>query len=549
MISVVYCTRESNQKHRDHIIKTSGLHKNIEVVEIINNGESLTSAFNRGYKQSKYDIVVFCHDDILIETKQWGKRLKKHFDNGENYGIIGVAGSKYMPLSGKWWENPKSMYGKVKHTHNGKSWLSEYSSDLNDGIESVINVDGLFFAVDKNKITDNTNPFDEDVKGFHFYDVDFCFKNFLSNVKIGVITNIRINHMSIGITNEEWEKNRINFVEKYKESLPQKIRDNFNNRKIKVLIGCLNFQGLTGSELSTMELAKGLVKNNCDVYITSQIGNNFKREAEKHSIKVYPIQEPPGYKMGDGKWIVNTPKGVINSQPNTLYMIKDMKFDVILSNHTPITQRLLQLYPNNNFINIVRSEVIDLENPIIDNKIKKYIAIRPSIKEYIKNNFNIEDSKIEIIYNLFDKSKFTPKKLEKGTNKKVTLFVGTMDYLRRESIEDLIKNTEELWLVGKDTMGYAEEFSNIYDNVKYFNPTDKIEDFVNKCDETAGIFLGRTTIEGFLCNKPGWVYIVDKNGNIEDKSLYEVPKDMSIFDNEQIIKKYKELFINVYNEE
>jgi len=549
MISVVYCTRETNPKHKEHIIKTSGLQKNIEVIEIINNGESLTKSYNRGYKLAKNDIVVFCHDDILIETKQWGNKIKKHFDKNNEYGILGVAGSKYMPISGKWWEKPKAMYGKVKHTHNNKSWLSEYSVDLNDGIEEVINVDGLFFSIHKNRINNNENPFNEDVKGFHFYDVDFCFSNFLSKVKVGVVTNIRINHMSIGQTNQEWENNRLQFVEKYKDRLPQKVRDEFKNRKLRVLIGCLNFQGLTGSEISTMELAKGLAKNGCEVYVVSQIGPTFKRESEKYNIKVFDLNEPPGYKVGDGKWGINTPEGFKVSQPNMLYFIKDMKFDVIHSNHTPVTQRLLQLYPNNNFVNIVRSEVIDLENPVVDTKIKKYIAIRSSIKDYIVNNFNVDESKVEVIYNLFDKSRFTEKKLDKGTDKKVTLFVGTMDYLRKSSIEDLIDNSEELWLVGKDTMGYAQEYSNIYDHVKYFPPTDKIEDFVNKCDETAGIFLGRTTIEGFLCGKPGWIYVVDKHGNYLSKTFSEVPEDMSIFDNGQIIEKYKEIYIDTHNEE
>ncbi len=550
MISVVYCTRESNPKHIEHIIKTSGLHKHIEVIEIINNGESLTSAYNRGYNKSKNNIVVFCHDDIIIETKQWGKKLKKHFDKEEQYGIIGVAGSKYLPKSGKWWEKPKWMYGKVKHTHNNKSWLSEYSTDLGKGVEDVINVDGLFFAVHKYRIYKDTNytPFDERVKGFHFYDVDFCFKNFISGVPVGVVTNIRINHMSIGETNEEWENNRIEFSEFYKDNLPKKVKDDFKNRKIKVLIGCLNFKGLTGSEISTMELAKGLSKNGCDVYLTSQIGMSFKIEAEKHNIKVFPIQEPPGFKMGDGKWVLNTQNGQKISEPNTLYKVKEINFDVIHVNHTPITQRLLQLYPNNNFVNIVRSEVIDLENPIVDEKIKKYIAIRPSIKDYIVNNFDISEDKVDVIYNLFDKSKFIPKKLENGTNNKVTLFVGTMDYLRKESILDLIENVEELWLVGKDTMGYAKEFDVKYDNVKYFPPTEKIEDFVNKCDETAGIFLGRTTIEGFLCNKPAWVYTVNKEGNVLSKEYSEVPKDMTIFDNDKIIEKYKKVYIETCNE-
>tara|TARA_B100000963_G_scaffold158208_1_gene137716 strand:+ start:2709 stop:4358 length:1650 start_codon:yes stop_codon:yes gene_type:complete len=549
MISVVYCSKSSKPHHKEHIIKTSGLYKNIEVIEIINNGESLTSCYNRGYLKSKYDIVVFCHDDILIETKQWGKKLIKHFEKNSEYGIIGVAGSKYLPESGKWWEMPKRMYGRVKHTHNNKSWLSEYSPDLGKGIENVINVDGLFFTIHKQRIyNDNIyKPFDETVKGFHFYDVDFCFKNFISGVKIGVITNIRINHMSIGQTNEEWEENRKLFVAKNKNLLPKKVSDDFINRKLKILIGCISFQGLTGSEISTMELAKGLSKKGCDVYVVSNIGKSFKIEAEKNNIKVFSIDEPPGYKLGDGKWFLNTPNGPVLSKKGGLYRIKDYNFDVIHCNHTPITKKLLELYPNNNFVNIVRSEVIDLENPIKDEKIKKYIAIRPSIKKHLIDNFKIKEEKITTIYNLFNKSRFKPKN-KKNSNKKITLFVGTMDYLRKNVILDLQKTVDELWLVGKDSMGYASEFNDIYENITYFPPTDKIEEYVNKCDETAGIFLGRSTIEGYLCNKPGWIYSVDKEGNIIDKKYTEVPKDMSLFDNDKIIEQYKKVYIDTFNE-
>ena len=71
---------------------------------------------------------------------------------------------------------------------------------------------------------------------------------------------------------------------------------------------------------------------------------------------------------------------------------------------------------------------------------------------------------------------------------------------------------------------------------------------VNKCDETAGIFLGRTTIEGFLCNKPAWIYTVDKEGNFLNKEYTEVPKDMTIFDNNKIIEKYKEVYVSTYNQ-
>jgi glycosyltransferase involved in cell wall biosynthesis len=67
MITVVYCTRKSNPEHIEQK-KSSGLHNHIDVIEIINNGESLTKCYNRGLEQAKTNIVVFCHDDITIET-------------------------------------------------------------------------------------------------------------------------------------------------------------------------------------------------------------------------------------------------------------------------------------------------------------------------------------------------------------------------------------------------------------------------------------------------------------------------------------------------
>lgn len=65
MITIVYCTRESNPLHKEHLIKSSGLHKHAEVIEMVNNGESLTKCYNRALKQAKNDIVVFCHNIFL----------------------------------------------------------------------------------------------------------------------------------------------------------------------------------------------------------------------------------------------------------------------------------------------------------------------------------------------------------------------------------------------------------------------------------------------------------------------------------------------------
>ena len=211
MISIVYCTREHNQGHIDHLKKTAG-HPKVEVIEYVNKGESLTKFYNKGLAEAKFDIVVFLHDDITIKTKQWAKKLTKHYDKTD-YGILGVAGTKNLPESGRWWENMRTVYGRVWHTHEGKEFLSKYSPDQGTNLEDVVAVDGVFFSVMKSRLKVN---FDETVEGFHFYDIDFCLRNLINGVNIGVHTNIVINHMSIGETNEQWEENRKIFVEKNK---------------------------------------------------------------------------------------------------------------------------------------------------------------------------------------------------------------------------------------------------------------------------------------------------------------------------------------------
>jgi glycosyltransferase involved in cell wall biosynthesis len=550
MVSVVYCTREHNEEHTKHIHKMFG-HPKVEVIEYINKGESLTKFYKKALKETKYDIVVFLHDDIIIETKQVATKLVKLYENNPEYGVLGVAGSKYMVETGKWWENPKKMYGRVVHTHEGKSWLSAYSDDLGNAVEEVVNVDGVFFSVHKKRLKVD---FDTDVKGFHFYDVDFSFRCHLSGVKVGVHTNVRINHMSIGITNDEWEQNRIDFVDKFKDKLPVSIKRVIRpNEKIKVLIGCLSFANLTGSELYTFELAKELIKQNCDVTVCSSIGMPLSGMAKKLGIKLASIQEPPGFKLGDGQWYVNGPEGLVPSQPNVLYNVEKVDFDIVHMNHKPVTEHLLRFYPNTPIISTIHSEVLDLEAPVINEQIKKYIAIRPEIKNFLIESYGIEESKIDVVYNPIDYNRFKVTKDNIKRNNKRIIFVGTIDYLRRNTLLDLIKTTREegndLWIVGRENgvtmQDLIVEDGGTFNHVTYHPATPNVEKLVQQCDETAGILLGRTTIEGWLCGKGGWIYDVDKQGNILSKSFNEIPEDVEKFRSDivakEIIGRYKEI--------
>ena len=553
MITFVCSSREPKEEFKNHIIKMCGLDKKkIEFLHYKNNGEfSLTQIYNKGLKEAKYNTIIFLHDDLTIETKQFGPKLLKQFEKNPEYGIIGVAGSKLLGENFVWWEDRSKMYGRVQHTHEGNSWLSAYSEDLGQELEEVVVVDGVFFAVDKTKLK---VEFNESVEGFHFYDVTFCFENHLKGVKVGVSTVVRVNHKSIGMTNESWESNRQQFSETFKEQLPTKVKKVLRkNEKLKVLIGCLNFNGYTGSELYVFELAKQLIKEGCEVSVCSNIGQPLAATASKLGIKMYSLQEPPGFKLGDGKWLLKSAEGEIVSEPNTLYKLSDINFDVIHLNHKPVTEHLSRLYPNTPMICSIHSEVINLEEPVILPEIKKYIAIRPEIKEYITTKFNVDSDLVNVIYNPIDSERFKVSKNTEKHDKKRILFVGTLEYLRKNPIIDLVEttkqNNQELWVVGRKHENYIDELLKNNDHVKYFEPTSNVEKYIQQCDETAGIFLGRSTIEGWMCGKGGWIYDVDNYGNILSKTFHEVPSDVNKFDNKIVTKQIVSEYLNVINQE
>jgi GT2 family glycosyltransferase len=218
------------------------MYKKVEVIEIINNGESLTKSYNRGLKMSSNDVVVFCHDDIIFEKNGWATKLVNHFKNS-NYGVIGIAGTTDLDETGRWWNDKTKMVGSVKHSHEGRTWENKYSGIFNKKLIETVIVDGLFFAIDKTRIKED---FDESVEGFHFYEIDFCVRNYLKGVKIGVTFDVKVIHKSIGQTNDQWEDNRKLFVEKYVSNLPinlnvtpfidEKINQLKTEPKVKILL-------------------------------------------------------------------------------------------------------------------------------------------------------------------------------------------------------------------------------------------------------------------------------------------------------------------------
>ena len=396
-ITVGYSTRKPNPEFIEYIKKSSGF-KKIQVIEKINTGDrSLSSVYNEIISESENDIVVLCHDDIYFDTTSWYHKLIKHFEKSV-FGILGVAGTTFLPKSGMWWEDRKKMYGIVNHEHEGKKWESKYSSSIGNKIQECVVVDGLFIAINKKKIK---KEFDESVLGFHFYDVEFCFRNFIEGVKIGIITNIRLTHKSVGITNEQWESNRASFSEKYQNNLPSYIPYKEND-SFKILVNTSISESLDNLNF----LIDSAQKTNSEIAIISEKNKDLKNKIKKQTIVSYDLNEPPGYKIGDGKWSMNTNNGPQISQTGVLYKISEPKYDIIVCQDKKNISKICKLYPE------IPKIVLDSNTDVKGHtSIKKQVPvelfltnINKQISEILNNDFlPKKKNKIKIISGYSDR--------------------------------------------------------------------------------------------------------------------------------------------------
>jgi len=223
LVTVVISTRKRDEEYYKHVKKMFS-HPKTQILMYENEGTmSLPEVYNKGLEESENDIVVFMHDDLILQSTNMTPKIIKMFDKHPDYGIIGIAGTTDL-VNGRWWDIRKSMYGKVGHTKDGKTWMNKYNNEsFVDNLKDVVSVDGLFFMVHKQRIKEK---FDTDFKGFHFYDIPFCILNYKAGVKIGLTTKFEVVHKSIGITNEQWEANKLQFEEKFKDVLPIKLSSN-----------------------------------------------------------------------------------------------------------------------------------------------------------------------------------------------------------------------------------------------------------------------------------------------------------------------------------
>ena len=93
---------------------------NIEIIPIYNS-ESMTSGYNKGMKISDAKYKVYMHQDVYITNKKFIINMVDIFNKNKKIGMIGLAGSKYIPENGMWGFSTKKI-GSIQHIYENYSF-------------------------------------------------------------------------------------------------------------------------------------------------------------------------------------------------------------------------------------------------------------------------------------------------------------------------------------------------------------------------------------------------------------------------------------------
>jgi hypothetical protein len=283
---------------------------------------------------------------------------------------------------------------------------------------------------------------------------------------------------------------------------------------MKVLLACLNVNSLGGSELYHYELVKELHQSGVDVTLfTMRNIDPF----DQVRIKLKEL-------------------GVKQIDFNNLDIFE--KFDIIVASQPQVNNFVINTYPNTPIISIIHSEIRS-EDPILDPRISHYVGIRQPIVDMLINEYKIDSNKVSLIYNPVDTSRFNLNN-RVSYEKTTGIFVGeVLDNIRYQAVSHLvnecIQHDWDLLLMSDSRYDFK------HPNIKYIDKRWDTESVVKNVDFTAGILLGRTTLEGLCCGVPGYVYYIDKNGNVIGIDLIE-SNNIQQFDSKYVVKQHLELY-------
>ncbi|MCC0674219.1 glycosyltransferase [Clostridioides sp. ES-S-0145-01] len=180
------------------------------------NARSMTSAYNKMMKETDAKYKVYLHQDTLIKNKNFIYDVIKIFETDKNIGMIGMTGTKKIPINGVWWQSGINQVTQLCDNYDG-IMKNTFLYEGKGMYEQVEVIDGLMM------ITQYDIKWREDIfDGWHFYDVSQSMEFNRNKYKIVIpkqenpwcVHDCGIVNMSNG-----YEEYRLKFIEEYKDDI------------------------------------------------------------------------------------------------------------------------------------------------------------------------------------------------------------------------------------------------------------------------------------------------------------------------------------------
>jgi hypothetical protein len=184
-----------------HLFKS--LEDHVEDIDLIiktDNKKGLCQVYNEilDAEGDKYDAIIFCHDDVTIDSVSFVDRTLTGL---QTYDIVGVAGGskikKNTPILWHLMTDKMTHSGIVFHPHHEYKEFC-FPTTFGPRPKEVAVLDGVYLAVKPKTLFEKEIKFDENIKGFHHYDIKFSIDCKLAGLSLGTL-DINIIHQSPGL--------------------------------------------------------------------------------------------------------------------------------------------------------------------------------------------------------------------------------------------------------------------------------------------------------------------------------------------------------------
>ncbi len=218
-----------------------------EMIQIWNPGKmGMCEAYNTGAAKAQYPYLVFCHEDILFYTQNWGAQIIRTFESDLHIGLIGCLGSKYKNYFLGEARGFSAHY--IHHTDDlfltniifrdqvimppSPPLIGNIKSESKIVYEDVAILDGMFLVT--NREVFKKIQFDPStLGGFHAYDMDYSLAVNRLGYKVVVTHNILIEHQSYGNYTLSYFNAFLTFAHKWRNYLPYTVTEYADKDKLE----------------------------------------------------------------------------------------------------------------------------------------------------------------------------------------------------------------------------------------------------------------------------------------------------------------------------